>query len=71
MADGPITHIGENSPEQVAFKLMDVIARAEGINLLAQKATNREWILKTYAMCLETVKSPHQVGDHLHMLAVK
>ncbi|AWO91947.1 MULTISPECIES: hypothetical protein [Bradyrhizobium] len=63
MADG--VHVGENSPEQIAFKLMQAIATAEGMNLLQQNASNRAWILKTYAQCLETVRAPHLVADAL------
>ena len=33
MADGAVVHIGENSPEQVAYRLMRDIAIAEKINL--------------------------------------
>jgi|HubBroStandDraft_3_1064219.scaffolds.fasta_scaffold736471_1 hypothetical protein len=33
MADDAIVHIGENSPEHVAYKLMERIAEAEGKNL--------------------------------------
>ena len=29
MADNTVVHIGENSPEQVAFKLMEKVANAE------------------------------------------
>ena len=65
MSDAPALHIGENSPEEVAYKLTRAIATAGGINILTAKATSRAWILKTYAQCLVTIKAPHQVGDHL------
>ena len=62
MADAthPI-HIGENSPEQVAFKLLQEIALAEGIGLRGFQSTkkpDRKWILNTYAECLQAVRTP-------------
>ena len=56
MADQPVVHIGENSPEQVAFKLMLNIARVEGRD--GQETASKEWILDTYAECLRIVKNP-------------
>ena len=56
MADNATVHIGENSPEQVAYKLMHDIALAEkmGLGTLQNKAM-REWIIKTYTMCRQAV----------------
>jgi hypothetical protein len=72
MADTPVVHIGENSPEEVAYKLFRHIGTAESKGLGASSTTaDREWILKTYAMCLETVTAPHQVYQHLKTHAVK
>lgn len=66
MADQTTVHIGENSPEQVAFKLMQLIGSAENKPLHhATPAVSREWILTTYAQCLLTVKTPHLLGNHL------
>ena len=64
MADAPVVHIGENSPEQVAFKLMEVIAAAEKVGLVAglpnrSMIADRNWILDTYAECLQTVRDAH------------
>ncbi len=45
-------HIGENSPEEVAHKLMHEIAKVEGLNLYQArdgKTADRKWILDTYA----------------------
>lgn len=56
MADQTVVHIGENSPEQVAYRLMHEIATVEGVSFSRmpsqgnRKAT-REWILKTYVQC--------------------
>ena len=62
MADAPVVHIGANSPEEVARKLMREIARVEqrSFNIAKMrpdwKAADRRWILNTYAECLEAVK---------------
>ncbi len=56
MAYDTTVHIGENSPEQVAYKLLEEIAFAEGKSLRAgmtgQKA-DRAYILSTYWEVLE------------------
>ena len=59
MADAPVVHIGENSPEQVAYQLMARIAHAEELALhgVTGKRANREWILSTYAECLKVVRT--------------
>jgi hypothetical protein len=62
MADQTVVHIGENSPEQVAYKLMEAIAKVEHIALIAgdldqkYKRADRSWILTTYRECLYSVK---------------
>lgn len=61
MADAaPIVHIGENSPEEVAYKLLGHIASAEGFRLArtpaVENSAGRQWILDTYAECVEAVK---------------
>ena len=63
MADQPVVHIGENSLEQVAYKLIDNIARIEGKVTHrnpgdGKETASREWILDTYAECLRAVKDP-------------
>lgn len=64
MADNAVVHIGENSPEQVAYKLMRDIAHAEKISLQGMSVnSSREWLLKTYAQCLQAVRSPHVIDD--------
>jgi len=60
MADAPVVHIGENSPEEVAFKLMKTIADVEGKLLYFSKdhrdrGVDRAYVLNTYAECLEAV----------------
>lgn len=65
MADAPVVHIGENSPEKVAYDLMMNIAGAENRRVAGSKAGNsiggqtpadRKWILDTYAECLAAVR---------------
>jgi hypothetical protein len=53
MAEQTVVHIGENSPEQVAYKLMLRIAEVEGVNVLGHSGTpaTRKWILHTFAQC--------------------
>jgi hypothetical protein len=52
-----VVHIGENSPQEVAYKLMQEIAKAEDKYLKStgtggQSKADRKWILDTYAECL-------------------
>lgn len=54
MADKPVVHIGDNSPEYVAYKLMLDIVRIEG-----KERHSKDEILNLYAECLHTVNSPH------------
>jgi len=66
MADATVVHLGENSPEQVAYKLFIAIAHAENKHPTASKPwpdTDREWILNTYAKCLYVVQNPHIRGE--------
>lgn len=65
MVDATTVHIGENSPEHVAYRLMRDIASVKGKILAtsdtnAQKVASRQWILDTYAECLQAVRIPHQ-----------
>lgn len=63
MADNNIVHVGENSPEQVAYKLLELIMQAEKMvthHSLANgnKTADRDYILNTYAEALRAVRSP-------------
>ena len=61
MAENTTVHIGENSPQQVAYKLLEIIASNEGKTLRydGDKASaDRKWLLDTYAECLTTVSQP-------------
>lgn len=57
MADA-VVHIGENSREQVAFKLLRLIAYVEGKSIesgyTGEKA-DRKYILSTYHECFNAV----------------
>ena len=66
MADAHIIHIGENSPEQVAYKLLQTIASNESKSLVGSMSggasADRKWLLDTYATCLDAVRG-HRVVD--------
>ncbi len=47
------------SREEVAFKLLYLVAWGENIDLEAWGKASRDWILGTYAECLRTVEDPH------------
>lgn len=60
MAEQTVLHIGENSPEEVAYRLMDNIADVEqkvlhGNPGSGATSADRQWILDTYAECLRAV----------------
>jgi hypothetical protein len=63
MADAaPVVHIGENSPEHVAYRLLVDIARIErkafshGDLSSGWSTADRKWVLDTYAECLKAAK---------------
>ena len=63
MADQTVVHIGENSSEQVAYKLMETIASIEKKVLRIPKnlasghvIADRDWILSTYKACITAVR---------------
>jgi hypothetical protein len=49
---------GSPSVEEVAYKLMYLVAWGENIDLEGWAKADRKWILDTYAECLLTVKDP-------------
>ncbi len=57
MSDAPVVHIGENSPEQVAYKLFQDISNVEKRELYGHgdNPADRDWILMTYRQCIDTV----------------
>ena len=62
MADETVVHIGENSPQHVAYQLFRHIVSVEDKSFATGKAgtANRKWILDTYAECLRTVLDPRR-----------
>jgi hypothetical protein len=54
------------SPEEVAFRLMEAVANVEKKALHAgqlsgeQQRADRAWILSTYAACLAAVRAEHR-----------
>jgi len=46
------------SREEIAFKLLYLVAWGENIDLEAWGKADRDWILGTYAECLRTVDDP-------------
>jgi hypothetical protein len=67
MADAPVVHIGENSPEYVAFRLMRMIAANEKKAVDSSALADRDWIIRTYCMCLKAVQQPHYPDDALEI----
>lgn len=64
MADSSntIVHLAENSPEQIAYRLMTLIAAVEDRELYShgKNPADRTWILDTYSECLQAVKNPNR-----------
>jgi hypothetical protein len=63
MADETVVHIGENSPEQIAHRLLMAVAFAEGKKIFQGPSSptdpaNRKWILDTFAECMNAVRHP-------------
>jgi hypothetical protein len=66
MADAPVVYIGENSPEQVAYKLFEHVRMVERMTLghpaqgnaisAGFRVADRAWILDTYAECIKAVR---------------
>jgi hypothetical protein len=58
MAETAVVHIGENSPEEVAYKLMTTIANLEGRELYGhgKNPADRKWLLTTYGECVSAVR---------------
>ncbi|MGD9536426.1 MAG: hypothetical protein AB7P52_09595 [Alphaproteobacteria bacterium] len=64
MADRPIVHLGKNSPEQVAWRLMQTIMQAEAKTanpLIAkdggEELVDRRYLIGLYRDCLQTVRN--------------
>lgn len=60
MVDHSVLQFGENSPEHVAYRLMECIADVEGVSLSKageEKPATRKWILDAYAESLDAVRA--------------
>ncbi|MDP1598323.1 MAG: hypothetical protein Q8M13_04090 [Phenylobacterium sp.] len=60
VVDRSVLQAGENSPEHVAYRLMECIADVEGISLSKsgkEKMATRKWILDAYAESLDAVRA--------------
>lgn len=64
--------MAENTPEQIAYVLLQHIANCEnkGLNggssypgTASVQSAGREWILKTYAECIRTVRNGNYDPD--------
>lgn len=67
MSESTIVHIGENSPEQVAYKLFFDVIKREATKSSANKAIEqdvRKYLLDAYAECLRAVRYPEERFDH-------
>ena len=64
MSDSAV-HIGENSPEQVAFKMMQMIANVEKREEYGhgENPVDREWILRTYAQCIRAIRVSNMIDS--------
>jgi len=73
MAGEPVVHIGENSPEHVAYQLFRHTATVEGKSFSAgdARSANREWILRTYYQCLVTVKGSGHIDNIISDFGVR
>lgn len=70
MTGTPVVHIGENSPEHVAYRLLHDIVNVEGKILhwskdRAEKMANRKYILDTYAECLHAAQGNRSTATGL------
>ena len=65
MAENPIVHISENSPEEVAYKLLQLVADVENRERYGHGSNpvDREWVLRTYAQCIRAVRLPSMISD--------
>ena len=64
MADKAVVHIGENSPEKIAYSLLQDIMHIEGrtispTSINGKTPVDRKWLLDTYAECIRAVTVPH------------
>jgi hypothetical protein len=66
MADPAAMSVESNTPEKIALELMQMIAHIEKMALHSGPSqgwtsADRQWLLSTYAQCIEAVRSPEKV----------
>lgn len=59
---------GDNSPEYVAYLLFQVLADVESKELRRgyPNTADRNWVLDTYAECLDVVRNPKARVDYVN-----
>ena len=66
---GRLTIMADVINESVALELLKLIARSEGRRFApgraARPTADRQWILRTYAQCLQTIQRPASVEKWL------
>lgn len=68
MADLPVSTASENTPEHVAYLLLERIADLEGVALARggkDKLASRKWLLDTYAECLDAARGARRYAKTL------
>lgn len=59
MTEKVTVSVGENSPEEIAYRLLNIIAQSEKMTLAGMGTfPDRKWLLDTYAECLRAVRNP-------------
>ncbi len=61
MSDTKVVNAGENTPEEIAYKLFIEVAHAEDVRTRytgGERKPSRQWILDTYAECILAVRAP-------------
>ena len=59
MPDKAVVQLGEGSREEIALRLLKMVARAEDVALDGQdgqRQPDRQYILSTYAECLQATR---------------
>ena len=59
MVDLAVSRAVENTPEHVAYQLLERVADLEGVALARggkDKLASRKWLLDTYAECLDAAR---------------
>jgi hypothetical protein len=68
MIDLPGSRAAENTPEYVAYQLLERVADLEGVALARggkDKLASRKWLLDTYAECLDAARGARRYAKTL------